>query len=234
MMCKVAAIIPVAGKGKRFGGAQPKQYCKLGAYSILYHTLSNFLSVDKINLLVVVVSAGESERTKALLGSEGVDLNRLVFVEGGRERQDSVANGLDILPEEIDIVSVHDGVRPFIKPEIIRSSIAVAERDGACIVAVPVKDTIKEVKQNRVLKTLPRENLYQVQTPQTFKSTILKSAHKKAAREKYYTTDESALVEWAGYPVTIVPGEYRNIKITTQEDYQFALQLLKGEAKACE
>jgi 2-C-methyl-D-erythritol 4-phosphate cytidylyltransferase len=227
MMAKVAAIIPVAGEGKRFGGVQAKQYYKLDDHSILYHTLKNVLSIAGIKPVVVVITAGEGERTRALLGDEGMDLNSVVFVEGGKARQDSVANGLNSLPADTDIVVVHDGVRPFITPEIIQTSIAVAERDGACIVAVPVKDTIKEVRKNRVFKTLPRENLYQVQTPQTFKHTVLKSAHHKAAREKYYTTDESALVEWAGYPVTIIPGEYRNIKITTQEDYYLAIQLLK-------
>ena len=226
MVHNIAAIIPVAGKGKRFGGSKPKQYLKLGNRSILCHTLMNFLTIGEIKQVVVVTSFCEIEKAKALLDGEGVPFDRITFTEGGEARQDSVANGLHLLPQSTDIVIVHDGVRPFIKPEIIRKTIAVSESDGACIVAVPVKDTIKEVRNNRVIRTVPRENLYQIQTPQTFKYDLLLDAHKKAFRENFYTTDESSLVEWTGHPVTIVAGDYDNIKITTQEDFQFALQLL--------
>ena len=227
MAQKIAAIIPVAGRGKRFGGNQPKQYLKLDDRSVLCHTLNKFLSITEIGPVIVVTSAAEIERSKEILSGEGVVFDRITFVEGGKERQDSVANGLHSLPEDTDIVIVHDGVRPFIKPEIIRETIAVAERDGACIVAVPAKDTIKEVRDNRVIRTVPRENLFQVQTPQTFKYSVLAQAHQRAKREKYYSTDESSLVEWTGYPVTIVPGDYENIKITTQEDYQYSVQLMR-------
>jgi 2-C-methyl-D-erythritol 4-phosphate cytidylyltransferase len=227
MLRKVAAIIPVAGKGRRFGGALPKQYLKLGSYSILYHTLENFLSLPEINPVIVVVAPGDVSRCQDLLLREGMNLKRILFVEGGDARQDSVANGLNMLSADCDIVSIHDGVRPFIRPVLIRESIEIAARDGACVVAVPVKDTIKEVKEHRVVKTMPREYLYQVQTPQTFQFPILKKAHKKAYRDKFYATDESALVEWAGCPVTIIEGDYRNIKITTQEDFQFAVYLME-------
>jgi 2-C-methyl-D-erythritol 4-phosphate cytidylyltransferase len=227
MLRKIAAIIPVAGKGQRFGGAQPKQYLKLGAHSILYHTVAHFLSLPEINPVVLVVAVGEINRTQDLLQDEGMNLEHILFVEGGMERQDSVANGLHVLSDDCGIVSVHDGVRPFIKPEIIQKSIETAARNGACAAAVPVKDTIKEVKDHHVIRTMPRALLYQVQTPQTFQYPILKSAHDKAAAQNYYATDESALVEWAGYPVRIVEGDYHNIKITTQEDYQFALYLLE-------
>ena len=227
MIGKIAAIIPVAGIGKRFGGNQPKQYLQLGNHSILGHTLINFLTLSEINPIVVVTSIGEIARSKQVLKREGIKFDRIEFIEGGPERQDSVANGLNSLCDEIDIVIVHDGVRPFIKPEIIRETVDVAGRDGACIVAVPVKDTIKEVNNTKVIRTIPRETVYQVQTPQTFKFNILISAHRQASDKNYYTTDESSLVEWAGYPVTIVTGTYENIKITTREDYYMAVQILE-------
>ena len=129
--------------------------------------------------------------------------------------------------EDTEIIIVHDGVRPFIKSDIIRRSIETARQKGACIAAVPVKDTIKEVTGDRVIRTIPRDTLYQVQTPQTFKYEILVSAHRLAAEKNYYSTDESSLVEWAGYPVTVVNGSYENIKITTREDYFMAVQILE-------
>lgn len=227
MTGKIAAIIPVAGIGKRFGGNQPKQYLALGSHSVLGHTLINFLNIQEINPIVVVTSPGEIKRSKDLIEKEAINPDRIKFAEGGKERQDSVANGLHCLPEDTEIIIVHDGVRPFIKSDIIRRSIETARQKGACIAAVPVKDTIKEVTGDRVIRTIPRDTLYQVQTPQTFKYEILVSAHRLAAEKNYYSTDESSLVEWAGYPVTVVNGSYENIKITTREDYFMAVQILE-------
>jgi 2-C-methyl-D-erythritol 4-phosphate cytidylyltransferase len=144
------------------------------------------------------------------------------IVTGGKERQDSVYNGLQSLADDTDIVLVHDGVRPLVTHKIIRESLRVAERDGACIAAVPVKDTIKRVQNNVVQKTLNRAELWQVQTPQTARYQWLMAAHSAARQQNYYTTDEAALLEWHGYPVSVINGDYNNIKITTPEDLAIA------------
>ncbi|TFG94663.1 MAG: 2-C-methyl-D-erythritol 4-phosphate cytidylyltransferase, partial [Calditrichales bacterium] len=154
------------------------------------------------------------------------------IVIGGKERQDSVYNGLQALPSQSEIVVVHDGVRPFVSPHLLLQSIQTASEFGACVAAVPVKDTIKRVAEGRVIETVPREELWQIQTPQTFRFSILKDAHEKARKSTYYSTDESSLVEWAGYPVRIVQGDYFNIKLTTMEDLLFSRMLLaEGHVK---
>jgi len=126
-------------------------------------------------------------------------------------------------------VKVQTKAKKTISHKIILNSLRESKKSGACVVAVPVKDTIKRVENNKVLETLPRELLYQIQTPQTFLSTILTDAHKKAKQQNFYATDEAALVEWAGYPVSIVAGDYRNIKITTVEDLKIAEIFMEGQ-----
>ena len=226
---RVTAIIPVAGSGKRFGGDTPKQYLALKGEPIIAITVRKFLQLKEIYSIIVVTAADEIARMKDLLGKiPGFNL-KAEIVTGGKERQDSVENGLQKVDSQTDIILVHDGVRPLISHKIILNSLRESKKSGACVVAVPVKDTIKRVENNKVLETLPRELLYQIQTPQTFLSTILTDAHKKAKQQNFYATDEAALVEWAGYPVSIVAGDYRNIKITTVEDLKIAEIFMRGQ-----
>ena len=146
---------------------------------------------------------------------------------GGAHRQDSVFNGLSALSDKTEIVLVHDGVRPLVSPEIITECIRIASDRGACITAVPAKDTIKRVQDGWVQQTIPREQVWQVQTPQGFRYELLYQAHQQARQMNYYATDEAALLEWLGIPVAVIKGEYRNIKITTQEDLVIAKSLLE-------
>jgi 2-C-methyl-D-erythritol 4-phosphate cytidylyltransferase len=119
----------------------------------------------------------------------------------------------------------------LISTELINRSIEAAIKFGACISAVQVKDTIKRVDQDTVIETVPRDHLWQVQTPQSFRYSILLESHEKAKTSDFYSTDESALVEWAGFPVKIIRGDYTNIKITTREDYELAKILFEEENK---
>ena len=216
----VSAIIPVAGHGERFGGITPKQFLKIGDIPIIEITLQKFISLAEINHGVVVVSDEmRSFADKLFHNIEGFD-EKFDIISGGIERQDSVYNGLEKIPPETDIVVVHDGVRPLVSTQLIRHSIKIALETGACIAALPVKDTIKRVTNDTVLETISREDLWQIQTPQTFSYSILMEAHKKARKEKYYSTDESGLVEWCGHPVKIISGEDQNIKITTAADLE--------------
>jgi 2-C-methyl-D-erythritol 4-phosphate cytidylyltransferase len=218
---KVSAIIPIAGHGKRFGGNIPKQFLKIGDQTIAEMTLQKFVSIADIDSGVVIVSETERAKSEKLFRNVDGFEKKFKIVIGGIERQDSVYNGLKVLPSDTDIVVVHDGVRPLASSHLIINSIQSAIRTGACIAAIPVKDTIKRVKDSKVLETIPRKDLWQIQTPQSFRYDMLMDAHEKAKRENYYSTDESALIEWSGHTVTIIEGEPQNVKITTSADLEF-------------
>ena len=151
-------------------------------------------------------------------------------VPGGKRRQESVKNGIDSLPKDVEIVVIHDGVRPFVTKEMIEESIRSAVRFGAVVMAMPVKETIKMAHSDgTVLQTLDRESLWQVPTPQTFQAKVIKEAYYKAAEESFIGTDDASLVERLGLKVHILPGSYTNIKITTPEDWMLANLFLKNK-----
>lgn len=215
---KIAAVVPAAGKGARFGNRIPKQFLKIGDREVITRTIDTILSVPEIGTVVAIAAPdGEELLADVLAAVSGFDRRGRV-IGGGRERQDSVCNGLSILDADTDLVVVHDGVRPLVTVALIRASIRTAAESGAAVAAVPVKDTIKRVTGETVIETLPRDELWQVQTPQTARYDWLMTAHRKAREQNYYATDEAGLLEWQGYPVRIVQGDYRNIKITTRED----------------
>jgi len=226
---KISAIIPVAGEGKRFAGRVAKQFVEINGQPLLAYTLRTIISVQEIKEGVVVAARHEIEKTFQILEHLAGFKEKFKIVAGGKERQDSVYNGLITIDPNCDIVVVHDGVRPLVTAEILRASIKEASETGACVVAVPVKDTIKRVVANKVVETLAREQLWQAQTPQSFKYDILIKAHEQARKEKCYATDEAALVERAGYPVSVLRGDYSNIKITTLDDLKIAQMFLNRE-----
>jgi 2-C-methyl-D-erythritol 4-phosphate cytidylyltransferase len=215
---KVAVIIPAAGVGKRFPGKIAKQFLEIHGKPLISWTVNRFLNLDSLSTGVLVVHKDEIEHTRQLFADDQNFKKKFEIIAGGDHRQDSVFNGLNQLPEDTDIVLVHDGVRPLVSQEIIMESIRVAAGNGACITAVPMKDTVKRVRENQVVETIPREQVWQVQTPQTFRYKILYQVHQQARQMKYYATDEAALLEWLGTPVSVIRGDYRNIKITTRED----------------
>ncbi|MBN1385237.1 MAG: 2-C-methyl-D-erythritol 4-phosphate cytidylyltransferase [Elusimicrobia bacterium] len=206
---KVSAIIVAAGLGKRFGSK--KQFIFLGKKRIFETALSKFLKVPEINNIVVVLP--KEDLTRHLNLPAGVSI-----VAGGKTRQHSVFNGLCVLPSDTGIVIIHDGVRPFITTQIIKRSILSAKKYGASVVAVPAKDTVKIVKNGLAVSTPVRKSIFLAQTPQTFKYSLIIKAYKKAFKDGYLSTDDSALVERLGKKVKIVLGDYKNIKITTKED----------------
>ncbi len=226
---RTAAIIPVAGRGRRLAADMPKQLLDLAGKPVIYRTLEQILQVPQINTGVVVAAPDDIDQMYDLLAQLPGFTQRFRVVAGGSERQDSVYNGLQALVPDTIMVVVHDGVRPLVTPEILRHSIAVAAREGGCVSAVPVKDTIKKVSENRIIETVPRENLWQIQTPQAFRYEILLEAHLKAREAEYYGTDEASLVEWSGHPVAVIEGSHRNIKITTPEDLTIARALFEEQ-----
>jgi 2-C-methyl-D-erythritol 4-phosphate cytidylyltransferase len=146
----------------------------------------------------------------------------LKVVRGGKMRQQSVWNGLKAIRTECSIVIVHDGVRPFVTPKMIEHSIKVAEETGAAVTAVQAKDTVKRAVKGKKVQTLPRDEIWLAQTPQTFQFPLLMKAYQKANQEEISGTDDAFLVERLGHPVTLIEGNYSNIKITTTEDLAFA------------
>ncbi|MEK5520978.1 2-C-methyl-D-erythritol 4-phosphate cytidylyltransferase [Heyndrickxia sporothermodurans] len=216
-------IIPAAGQGKRMGAGKNKLLLELQEQPVILHTLNVFLHDQNCKGIILVIQPDDELMFKELLNPME---EKIKTVYGGTERQFSVYNGLQAV-KDTEIVLVHDGARPFIKLSIIHQLVNDAHMHGAAIAAVPVKDTIKKVTQNQVMETVERSSLWQVQTPQAFRFSILFHAHQQAHLEKFLGTDESSLVERLGYPVNIVTGDYDNIKLTTPEDLYFAEAILK-------
>jgi len=222
---KTFALIPAAGMGKRMGAAINKQYLKLDGLPILAHTLAVFERSPHIDGICLVIPEDEIAYCRKQV-VEACGFKKVInIVAGGRERQHSVMNGLKALKELMsadDVVLIHDGVRPFISLELLVECRAVAREHDGALVAVPAKDTIKTVRNGIVVDTPDRETLWQAQTPQGFRFAVILQAHLSAEEAGFSGTDDASLVERCNGQVRIVPGDYRNIKITTPEDLLLA------------
>jgi 2-C-methyl-D-erythritol 4-phosphate cytidylyltransferase len=223
---KVSAIVVSAGKGQRMMKEPKKQFLLLAGKPVLCHTLDKFEACPGVDSIILVASPEDM----AYCMKEIVEKYRYrkvsQVVSGGKTRQDSVKNGLDALSPDVNVVVIHDGVRPFVTGGMIEDVIRLAVDVGAAVTAVPVKDTIKvSTPDGAVRKTLDRNALWQVQTPQAFKISVIKKAYHKALLEGFYGTDDASLVERLGFKVRLLPGSYSNIKITTPEDLLLADRL---------
>lgn len=225
---KVGAIIAAAGFGRRMKTERPKQLLVLDGTPILVHTIRKFDACATIDYVIVTAPRELVKEVGELVKSAGFKKKTNV-IEGGERRQDSVAMGLRHLEPGTDIVAVHDGVRPFVPVEDIENVVRQAERTGAAILGVPIVDTVKHAERDFVESTLTREHLVLAQTPQVFRTKILKEAFDRAAQDEYYGTDESSLVERLGHPVAIVRGSERNIKITRPSDLTLARAFIEEE-----
>ena len=224
----VAAIFPAAGSSKRMGGGMNKNLFELAGEPILIRSLKTFSQVERVKFLIVVVAAHEVETVEKLLSAEK-NLKSWQITIGGSERQYSIANGLKLLPEDAEIILVHDAARPLISVQTINDVIDAAEKFGGAIAAVPAKDTIKISDAEGFVKhTPPRRQMAVVQTPQGFKREILLRAYDKAAEENFLGTDDSSLVERLGVKIKIVASSYENIKVTTPEDIHVAETILRN------
>lgn len=224
---KLTLIVPAAGMGRRMGGEVAKQFLPLAGEPILVHTLRR-ASLDKaVEDIILVVPGDEVEWCQEEIVTR-YRLDRVCqVVAGGKERQDSVYNGLRHLPPTCQWVAVHDGARPLLPAGLLSRAAAELGRFQAVITAVPVTDTIKQASLDlKVEATLERGRLWAVQTPQAFSVPLLKRAHEAALMEGYYATDDAALVERLGVEVGIVMGSYENIKVTTREDIDRAEAIL--------
>lgn len=222
-----SVVIVSAGKGSRMKADINKQFLKLREKEVIAHTIDKFYNNKNIDEIVVVVREDESEFFKQnIIDKYGYENIKISF--GGKERQDSVFNGLKSVDKQCEIVLIHDGARPFVTNEIIDNCIECAKENKCAIVGVPVKDTIKIVNENGdVCDTPNRNTLWAIQTPQTFNYELIVEAHEKAKKENYYGTDDSMLMEHFGYNVKVVEGSYNNIKITTPEDLKIGEEILR-------
>ncbi|HEY2804903.1 MAG TPA: 2-C-methyl-D-erythritol 4-phosphate cytidylyltransferase [Gemmatimonadales bacterium] len=216
-------IIVAAGRGARIaGGGEPKQYREIAGVRMLLRAIRPFAAHPRVGPIVVVLPADAAAQPPSWLAPLLSD--RLSVTAGGEERQQSVANGLARLPAAVKLVLVHDAARPFVDAGIIDRVLQVASLGAAAVPAVPLADTIKETDTaGLVVRTVPRERLVAVQTPQAFPRQMLETAHQRAGGDgKSPATDDATLCERLGHPVRVVAGNPRNIKITTAEDFELA------------
>lgn len=223
----VTAIIVAAGQGVRMGNPVPKQYLTLGDHPILAYSLMAFNLCRCVDNLFLVVPEADMDYCRHKIVAP-LKLNRdIKLVPGGPQRQLSVYNGLREIEDRRGIVVIHDGVRPFVTPEHIQICIRGAEETGACILGIPVADTLKKVNRSGLIdNTIERKGVWQAQTPQAFAYELITRAHEKARVDGLIASDDALLVEHLGHKVKMVTGNSNNLKITTPEDLRIARAMI--------
>jgi 2-C-methyl-D-erythritol 4-phosphate cytidylyltransferase/2-C-methyl-D-erythritol 2,4-cyclodiphosphate synthase len=230
---RVSAIIAAGGRGTRLSADRPKQFLEIAGSSLLELSVSAMASSGLVDEIVVAVPADHLEAVRAQF--ERAD-KPVVVVAGGRRRQDSVANALARIPQESDIVLVHDAARPFVSHDVIGRTIDAAAQYGAAIAAMPVRDTVKQagaalVDGSRVIHaSLRRDEIFLAQTPQAFRRSLLQEAFDRGG--DLDVTDEAMLAERAGFPVHLVPGDPENIKVTVPDDLERARERTRSAGAA--
>ncbi len=228
---KCTAIVLVAGQGKRMGTKVQKQYLEISGKPVLSYSLEVFQKSGIIDEIILVVGEGQEEYCRKEIVEKFHITKVSRIVKGGAERYDSVWNGLQMLIED-GFVFIHDGARPFVTEEILTRAYETVQKEKACVVGMPVKDTIKIVDANRFAKETPNRNdVWQVQTPQVFENSLIKKAYSLLMKQDIIqVTDDAMAVEtMLQKNVKLVEGSYENIKITTPEDLQLAETILKNK-----
>ena len=219
-----AAIIVGAGRGTRFG-ANDKVLAPLNGRPVIAYSLDAAEQAELVDVIVVVASEHLFDAMSSLI-STGVWSKVVAVIVGGERRQDSVANGLAVLPEDIKLVAIHDAARPLVTASLFDETLRVASASGAAIVAIPVADTLKRVSDHQIIETVSREHLWAAQTPQSFHLPTLRHAFALAETDNLAVTDEASLYEATNLPVSIVVGSPANLKITHATDLAIACALL--------
>jgi len=217
----VLGIIAAAGTGVRMGSGTPKQFLALEGVPIFVHTLRKFSSSEVVDEIYVAVRPEDIERARHDLEREHFS-KPVRLVNGGPSRQETVARALGHAPPGTELVVVHDAVRPFVELEMIRRVTEAAREEGGAILGILSVDTVKQVERQTIVGTIPRERIALAQTPQAFRYAILREAFDRAAADGFNGSDEASLVERLGYPVTVLLGSDRNIKITKPSDLPLA------------
>jgi 2-C-methyl-D-erythritol 4-phosphate cytidylyltransferase len=225
-MSSFAVILPAAGSSTRFGGREKKTFTNLDGRAVWIRSAELFCTRDDVGQVLLVIAPDDREMFLSKYSANLMFMN-VTLVDGGSERFESVANALAAVKPEIGYVAVHDAVRPCTPAKVIDDVFAMALKTGAALASIPVADTLKRVDQGLVTETIPRDALWQAQTPQAFRKDWLLEAYAKRAGLRAKITDDSQLVEALGNPVTVVPGSPFNLKITAPDDLKLAAQYLK-------
>lgn len=233
-MKQVSAIVLAAGKGARFKSKASKALVEINSCPLIMYCLKTFCRHPFIKEIIVVANSSNINDIRAGIKKHRIGRVKDVIL-GGRQRQDSVSCGLKATAKENHLVLIHDAARPFIDKEIVSTAIKEAQKCGAAITGVPAKATIKEVYSSKravhsfpfVKKTLNRENLWEIQTPQVFERDLILEAYRKFGNTQ--VTDDASLVEKLGADVKVVMGSYFNIKVTTPEDLILARAIIKAK-----
>jgi 2-C-methyl-D-erythritol 4-phosphate cytidylyltransferase len=226
---KVVAIVPAAGIGERFGKGTNKPFSGLADKPLIIWVVETLQSIPEIVEIIPVVKERDIKLCSLLMEDYSITKVKRI-APGGSERQDSVFHGLSLIHNKDSVVLVHDGVRPLIEPSVITGALQQLPGFDGVVVGVPLKDTVKEVRDSLVVNTLKRDLFWAVQTPQIFYYQALHNAYEKAMADLFYSTDDSALVERNGGRIKMVQGSYTNIKVTTPEDLLVAEAFLKMKA----
>lgn len=225
MANQVIALVPAAGRGLRMGGSIPKQFLALGGEPLIIQSLVALQAAAVVDQIILAVPSADIDYCQREIVVKHRFTKVTKVVAGGAERQDSVRHALAEVPSGTEIVLVHDAVRPFLTQGMIDGVVAAARKHGAAIIALPMRDTVKQVSSDGIIeRTVDRAPLWLAQTPQAFRRDWIEEAHRKAHAEKVRATDDAFLVEWLGHAVAVVEGSGENIKVTRPED------LVIGEA----
>ena len=227
-MSKVAVIVAAAGKSERFGTDERKTLAKVDGRPVFLRTLEKFINREDVCKTILVVAPDDVEDFKQKFGPN-LGFMGVALVTGGAERVESVEAGFKAVPEDAELVAVHDAARPCVSDEMIDAVFAEAGKSGAAILASPLVGTIKRATSEKVIEeTVPRENLYEAQTPQVFRRDIFEKAFAEKPEDLSRITDDAALAEHLGIPVTIVESDRTNLKITTKSDVVLAAAIIKS------
>ena len=229
----LTVIVPAAGAGRRMGFGKNKAFITIRDIPLLVLCMKMLAETGMVRRVIVVTRAWEITETEWMLREYQDRFPGISWqvTAGGRERQDSVANGLALIADESGYVAVHDGARPFAGTEVFARTFARAKECGAAIAAVPLKDTVKIVDaRGLVVSTPDRSSLCAVQTPQIFEINVLRKGYSFLKEHPVAVTDDASLVEASGHPVAVAEGSYENIKVTTPEDLLLAEKILEKQS----
>lgn len=229
---RTAVIVVAAGRSERFGSDTPKQFAPVRGRPLLFYSLHAFETIPLVEAVVAVVPEGRQSFVQQEIVGRFALRKVGAVVAGGAKRQDSVWAGLRAVPPWCELVAVHDCARPLLNTNVVTTVLAAAERFGAAIPVLPVHDTIKEACQGEVVRTLERDRLVAVQTPQAFHYSLLLEAYRAAQAQGIVATDDAALVEKLGHSVRVVAGDPRTIKVTTAHDLVLVEQWLAQREEA--
>ena len=228
----VVALVPAAGRGLRMGGSVPKQFLSIGGEPLIVQSLRVLQAAPVVDRIILAVPSADIEYCENEIVLRHRFTKVMKVVAGGVERQDSVRYALAQVPSDTDIVLIHDAVRPFVTQRMIDEVVAAARKDGAAIIALPMRDTVKQVRTDGMIeRTVDRTPLWLAQTPQAFRRDWIETAHRKAHTEGVRATDDAFLVEWLGHSVAVVEGSGENIKVTRPEDMVIGEAILASRMK---